>query len=357
MSLQVIKQPLVNINGHLSKWNSVHQPIEFELERRDASSVYVKRINGYINIKLSSNVPNSVKVGHLITFVTKTKPRTVKITKINYPNVIITDSTEAVNFTVVPIIFAESYRNYFVETEIYGVDSYDTYVKIGTCRNTASPNGIVRLSIQEWLKTQAKFENDFQYNKINKAVFGEGGRFNIRYRENYNGVAGNYTELSTLNLFYWTNSVKQIQESYGQNMGDYVPTRDDTRVNKAKFQSVFKEPTYFEGYPFSMNFIYSDNLLNYQITRKERTYNVNNVLISETTDNVLMSQKQKANRLMLKQGYTSNIHKIELWLESGDVTVKESMSENAIFETGVFSITKPLDTIRVPIINIETFPL
>lgn len=353
MSLQVIKQPLVDINGHLSKWNSVHQPIEFELERNDTSSVYVKKINGFINIKLSITVPNSVKVGHLITFKTKNKARTVKITKINYPNVIITDGTEGIDFGVVPVVFTESYKNYFVETEIYGVDSYDTYVKIGSCRNTATPDGKVKLSIQEWLKTQAKYENDFQYNKINKAVFGEGGRFNIRYRENYNGVAGSYTELSTLNLFYWTNSIKQIQESYGQNMGEYVPTRDNARVNKAKFQSVFNKPTYFEGYPFSMNFIYSDNLLNYQITRKEKTYNKNNTLIAETTDNVLMSQKQKSNRLMLKQGYTSSIHEVELWLEAGDVTVKDSNSENAIFEPGVFSVTKPLDSIRVQLVGIE----
>ena len=106
-------------------------------------------------------------------------------------------------------------------------------------------------------------QNDFLYNKINSKQFGEGSKFNIQIRENYNGISGKYSSLSTNSALFYSNSAKQIQEQYGYNMAEYVPTYDATRTVKAKFQSVFKRPTYFVGYPFSLNFLYSDNMLNY----------------------------------------------------------------------------------------------
>jgi hypothetical protein len=100
-------------------------------------------------------------------------------------------------------------------------------------------------------------------------------------------------------------------------MGSYVPTYDNARTDKAKFQSVFKRPTYFVGYPFSLNFIYSDNMTNSQLTRKEQTKDINGNTISNTTDNMNMAFRFTANRLMLKQGYTSNVKTVDIWLDAG----------------------------------------
>jgi hypothetical protein len=101
-------------------------------------------------------------------------------------------------------------------------------------------------------------------------------------------------------------------------MGSFVPTFDNTRTDKAKFQSVFNKPTYFVGYPFSLNFIYSDNMLNYQVIRKETTKDINGTTIATTSDNLNMNNRLYANRLMLKQGYTSNVKTIDIWLEAND---------------------------------------
>jgi hypothetical protein len=110
-------------------------------------------------------------------------------------------------------------------------------------------------------------------------------------------------------------------------MGSFVPTYDNSRTDKAKFQSVFKRPTYFVNYPFSLNFIYSDNMLNYQVTRKEQTKDINGNIIATTTDNLNMASRLFANRLMLKQGYTSNIKTVDIWLESDVATVVPSTYE------------------------------
>lgn len=348
MSLQVIKQPLVNINGHLSKWNSVHQSIEFQLQRNDFGLTYRQKVSGYVRLKINGSIPSSVQVGHTLSFKTLNVVKTAKITQLIQPNIIVTDSTVSGTVYGGSVNFTESYKNYFVETEIFGVDASNTYVSLGISRNTPTPEGIVKVSIQEWLRTQTEFENEFTYNAINKLIRSEGTRFNIRYRENYNGNTYAYSTLSSLNLFYWINSAKQIQEVYGSNMGAYVPTMDNARTDKAKFQSVFKRPTYFPGYPFSMNFIYSDNLTTYQIVRKEKTYNVNGTLIAETSDNLLMSQRQNANRLMLKEGYTSNVHSIDLWLESGALNPNDAFNNNGIFTPAVFNPFKPLESIFLP---------
>ena len=349
MSLQVIKQPIVSINGQLSKWNSVHQSIEFQLQRSDAVLTSRQKISGFVRLKIAGTIPSAVQVGHTLKFKTLNTITTAKVTQLIQPNIIVTDSTLAGTVYGGSVIFSDSYKNYFVETEIFGVDNSNVYVSLGISRNTPTPEGIVKVNVQEWLRTQTVFENQFTYNAINKMIKGEGTRFNIRYRENYNGNTFGFTTLSSLNLFYWTNSVKQIQEIYSQNMGDFVPTIDNSRIDKAKFQSVFKKPTYFPGYPFSLNFIYSENLANYSISRREITHDLNGNQIASTTDVLNMSQRQNANRLMLKQGYTSNVKTIDLWLESGSLNPNDAFNNNGIFTPAVFNPFKPIQFITLPI--------
>jgi hypothetical protein len=62
-------------------------------------------------------------------------------------------------------------------------------------------------------------------------------------------------------------------------------------------------------------------MLNYQVTRKEQTKDLNGNIIATTTDNLNMASRLYANRLMLKQGYTSNIKTLDIWLESNVAVV------------------------------------
>lgn len=347
MSLQVIKQPLVELNGriHLSKWNSLHHPIEFKLQRRDFELQSKTKVSGFVRLKINGTLPGSLAVGQNVSFMVGTIKTTAKVTQLIQPNIIVTDSTQAGSYYSGYVNLVDAYKNYFVETEIFGVNQSNVYVSLGISRNTPTTEGVIKMSVQEWLRTQAVYENQFLYNALNKMQRGEGTRFNIRYRECYNGNTYAFSSLNTLNLFYWTNSAKQIQEQYGFNMGDFVPSLDVDRTKKAKFQSVFKKPTYFKGYPFSLNFIYSDNLLNYNINKIEKTYNVNRVEVASTSDLLNMAQRQNSNRLMLKEGYTSNIKTVDVWLESGSINTNDTMNSDGIFVKDVFSPFKPLSPI------------
>lgn len=343
MSLKIVKQPLVSMYAQNSRWNSLHQPIEFQLKRIDFNLLSKQVVSGFVRLKINGTIPSSVKVGHKLKYITQGKTITATITQLINPNVIVTDSTLAGTSTFGSVNFTESFKNYFVETEIFGVNEAGQYISLGSSKNTPDSNDTIKISVQEWLKTQAKYENNFLYNAINKAMLNEGTSFNIRYRESFNGVYGSYCVLSDTNLFYWINSAKQIQDNFGFNMADYVPSIDSTRNEKAKFQSVFKRPTYFAGYPFSLNFIYSDNLTKYDLYRKERTLNVNQIEISNTSDKLNISQRQNANRLMLKGSYTSNVHFVELWIESGTINNKDEANGGVVYTDGVM---KGFDTLR-----------
>lgn len=345
MSVTITARPEKTINGHLTKWNSAHQPINFDLQRKDAA-VFMKTNNssGNILLRMSSAIPSTVAVGQRVYFSSNTQKYTLTITAIS-GIYITTDGTILGNVVGGFLNYVDAYKNYFIETRILNVDNSGTYVDLGRQKSKTDLTGLATVNVQEWIKTAVTFENKFLYNRINKRQPGEGSKFSIQYRENFNGVVGSYRVISGIN--YWTNSAKQIQEVYGRNMGEYTPTYDATRTAKAKFQSVFNRPTYFSGYLFSLNFIYSDNMLNYQLIRREITRDINGVQTNTTSDNLFTIERFFANRLMLKGGYSSDVKTVDVWLETGSVDAGSSTELISSYSTGLlFDPFRPAETIK-----------
>lgn len=327
MSVSVIEYPQKFVNGHLSKWQAAHQPITFKIQRQD-QSVYLRMLHadGFVRLKMNGVCPSTVSIGQSIMYSDGVTKRNWTIT-----NIITTSSSGYWIHTTGTITgavyggfvnFTDAYKNYFVETRILAVNQSIQYAEIGTSKNKVDLNGIANVNIQEWVRSKCEFQNEFNYDSINYAVIGEGGKYSIQFREIYNGVSLPYVNLGPLN--YWTNSAKQIQEIYGANMGEYVPTLDNSRTELAKFQSVFERPTFFVGWPFSLNFIWSDNMLNIAVTREEETFNVNGTTVAATSDALNPSHRFAANRLMLKDNYTSNVKTLDVWLNSTGVGIPYS---------------------------------
>lgn len=325
MSIALIKIPQTQVALHTSRWSSVHHPIEFQLQRKDQlfNSSFVSL--GGRTFVMIGGIPDSVAVGQTITIFPNAFQQgflhqqinraTAKITSIN-GNAIGTDLTRPFPPAGGYVLYPDAFKNYFVITDILGVDESNNYSLIGSVSSKSDINGIIKINVQKWVKSQAIYENEFLYNVINKLMLGEGSKFNAEYREAFNGEVLPKENINS--LYFWINSTKQIQEIYGSNMGDFVPTIDGTRTDKAKFQSVFDKPTFFPGYPHSLNFIYSNNIQNFQLTRHERQLDINGDLVgSETSDDIDHSQREFANRLMIAQGYPSNVKEVEVWIESG----------------------------------------
>lgn len=348
MSVQLLKKPEKAINGHLSKWNAAHQPIEFQLQRQDSSVVMKYKYSSpgaLVRIKLSSNVPSGVQVGQKIFY------QSPNGSSYNWTILEISGNVIGTNGTISGTVyggfvnFLDARRNYFIETQIYFVNSSNAFEYLGTARHRVDEKGIANVNIQRWIKTACVYENTFKYNAINKAIAGEGGKFSIRIQENYNNqkfILGPF-----LSLGYWTNSAQQVLSKYGSNMGEYVPTLDASRPEKAKFLTSFKRPTYFKGYPFSISFIYSDNLSNLQVIRKESQRTINDQEVVLNSDNVNPTQRFFVNRLMLKGDYPSSVKKVNLWLETGAILTASNIEYSSGYSNGdIFAPFDPVERIK-----------
>jgi hypothetical protein len=327
MSISIVKKPITLINGHKSKWLPAHQPITFEIQRRDATIMQFTGIkeNGVITkLRITINWDLNViqaKAGQRVV-IFKPVPVTLTIASIISSNVLDVYITSTNQIPTIYTLINFPDVNHYIETKVSYVNG-SVYNEIGSVKSKTDTNGIAKVSVQELLATKCINQNNFLYNALNLQQGGEGSRFNIQIRDFYNQKNIHpYTVLSNTNVMYYTNSANQIQDKYSYNMGSFVPTLDDTRTDKAKFQSVFKRPTYFVGYPFSLNFIYSDNMLNYQLVKKEQPKDINGNIVMTTTDNLNVASRDWANRLMLNQNYTSNIKTIDIWLETNGITTQ-----------------------------------
>lgn len=244
--------------------------------------------------------------------------------------------------------FLDAYENYYVETIVYGITIANAYYEVGTMVNKPGSDGISAVDTAAFLKTIVSFQDTFTYDQLNKRDETMSGRFNIQYREVYNGVAQAWSGVSSTLVYYFTNATKQVQQRYGSNVGEHVPfVNADTTEQKAKFLSDFAKPTYFPGFPFSLAFIYADTLAGLAVSKFERKKDLNGVAIATTEFELSTGQSLYVNRLMLEQGYDSSVKEVDVWLEAGGASCQQYFEEGYIAD-GYFEQQCGLPDIAIP---------
>jgi len=334
-----ITLPEEDVFDEVSQWQAVHHPIEFKLQRQDAQVSMRYQPAGFnTKIKIIGAVPLDVAVGQKIRYfdpIGEYHDFTILwITN----NTIHTDGTLTGTVYGGFVVFLAR-TDYYVQAEVFGIDIYNTYTELLTSNYSTDLKGQIKVNIYEFVRTLAVYENNFNYIEsgiINKAVEGEGGRYAVRWFEYYNGALQQTSNLEQVR--YWVNAAKQIGDLYGDNMAEYVPTADATRVDpdRAKFLTVFEKPTRFEGFPFSLSFIYSDNLTNLQITREEDHFDVNDISVNTESDNLDISYRFAVNRLNVSDAYPSDAESFDIWLESGSEYAGDGTQGENEYADGVF---------------------
>jgi hypothetical protein len=61
-----------------------------------------------------------------------------------------------------------------------------------------------------------------------------------------------------------------------------------------------------------------------------------------------MNSRGYSNRLMLKQGYTSNVKTIDVWLESNSATIWSPIQWTEDYSHEVFSPFEPFSPVTIP---------
>lgn len=312
-------------SGYESRWNCVHHPIKYKGTRKDL------RINTFFYsgvfsgsefltlINIVGSIPSDVSIGDEIFFSNTNGTITGNTTVLSKTATqLVCTKVNSVNFTggYVNIL---SRKNYAVEVKVYGVNNSNAYVLAGSGIYKTDAKGNFELNVQGFLKNLISFEDNFKYDVINKRFAELGSRFNISYREIWKGYEGTFSPLSSSSVFYWTNSTKQIQQKHNFNAGELVLFKENVI---GRFSSAFDIPTYFKGYPFSLTFIYSENIAGYPIARKEEQFDVNEDTVANTSDLLNISQNSFVNRLTIKKDYPTSVKQIDVWLELENTTVE-----------------------------------
>lgn len=309
-------------NDKLSRWAAVHHPMKFEIQRQDYPVYCSYNTTTYVLTAVITlgNVIDSFAAGDQIYIEVPNGSAIFTLASYSFPNTFVFEA-KPVSFVFNTYGFMNvlTRSNYFIRTQVWKVNAYNVYEYVGTSINKPNGSGRAQVDVSSFLKSAVDYDESFDYGQINKKDLSLGGGYNITYQENWKNYEGSYSGIGDTDLNFFVNAAKQIQDLYGSNMGEYVPFYLDTEPDpdtKAKFLSDFEKPTYFDGYPFSLSFLYSESLAGIVTTREEEQFDVNGVSIATSSDDLINTEVQNVNRLMIAQSYSSNVKEIDVWLAS-----------------------------------------
>ncbi len=315
--IAITSTPVRNVNDNASfpsRWFSVHQPMLFNIVRQDHPVSSVQVIGANYRIILPS-IPAGLAAGQRVWLKSGANNQLVTVTSITGLQVHIT-GTNLTAITVGGYInLIDARKNYYIEFKIFGVDANSVYFQVGTHDAKPSPDGSFSFDPHGYLKKLTGMGDRFPYNVLNKKQIDKGSRFNFTYQEFWTGSSTTPSTLATATTYYWVNGMRQLHDRYNFNFGAYVPF---ITLDTAKFLSVFKAPTYFPGFPFSLSFIWSDKVAGRLLQRVE-DYDVNDPGSPLVTTQLDHSQHSAVNMMMLAGGYPSTLKEIDVWLNDAGI--------------------------------------
>jgi len=313
MSITVTKYPKrTTTGGNVSKWVALHNPIIYELQRKDYTVLSVTKngnlfpaFKNTIRVKLNSPVvsPDTITEGDFIYIKSGVYDGVYEVGSVTSQSEFALQASFKGNSTGGFVNLNTVRENYHLQVEILGVnDSGTNYYVLGSANITASPAGVMKVDVHEWIKEVADYKNEYNYTTLNVKDKNLSNGFNIRFIETWETEDENNIQESTIvdsARHFFVNAAKQISEQYGQNMAIYCPFPNELDANKAKFLSGFEVPTIFRGYPFDLQFIYSDNISPYIIYSISEQYDLNGGLVASDNEKLDVAGILFVNRLRI----------------------------------------------------------
>lgn len=326
MAITIKSFPSANIQGNASNksyWVAVHHPVVWTFQRKDFAIIDVTDAgSGNSIIHLSAPAIAEAVVGDFIYLETDNYAAggsgsvggTFEITEINlsfnWVKIVNTMSTTNTNGW---INYVSARKGHRIETIVYSLDNSFTLTPIGTMVSVCSPSGIANANIMEYLKSLVDYKENFTFDTVIAEDTTLGGKYTIGYTEKYNTTSISYGSVDYLGDHNYVNASKQIQDVYGSNMAEYVPS---LIYEDAKFMSDFITPTYFSELPFALTFILSDKICHVfnseyfgidNLRKVEIYFDVNGNAISAINPDIYDSTSaENVNRLMLGNSIPAN---------------------------------------------------
>jgi len=331
MPLSIISTPEVDVNSNpalVGKYFSTNRPIKFGIQR-DADYAFS-------GITANSSTTATVTaVGFGANWATSLTPGTdfqIEITGSDIPDGLYTVTSDILigsNSFIIDItglgLFPGSYTagdlkiirlNYRVKTRVSVAGSV-----VGTAVNKLDTAYQTTTDISAFLKGSISYAEDYDFTTLNQKDTNKSNIFTLEFAESWAGYDGPFDAEGTGN-YYFMNSIKQLGSLYNGNMGEYTIFSNYSLPDpRALFLSDFKVPTYFEGYPFSLDFIFNADFAtgSFAIKKLEQRFNINNVSAGQTDYILSNTGKNYINRMALSGSYASTVNYLEVWLEKVSV--------------------------------------
>lgn len=347
MSVTITERPQRTVNAlipQVSRWTAVWHPVIFKAQRRDYAIADIQ-VNagsgGGMAVYVTGDATAEVEVGDFVYvfsnaagYASSYEVLDVYTTGSPLQTVIVIDAP----VITAASIDADSYVNitgrlaYFVEVRILEyttgspVELTDAYARF-----QPDATGLVKMDLQAWLQTMLAAVDEFDYLQVSAADPNLGQPFNIQVREFWK--VNGFTDWSTVtddNLHYVVNAARQVGDELGQNMGQFVIFPPDQASppqagSRGGFLTMFEEPVYWEGYPFDLGFIYSDEYdVQGTLIKTESLVNAAGTQVGLNLD-VLADGSGFVNRLTLQGGYASTVDRVCVTLraQGGDAYVDD----------------------------------
>ena len=332
MPLSIISTPEVDVNSNtntVGKYFSTNRPIKFGIQR-DADFAF-----SAINCN-STTVATVTATGFGAMWyetVTAGTDFEIEITGSDFPDGIVTVTSDiligsnsfTIDITGMGYTAANSFTggdlkivrtNYRVKTRISVAGSV-----VGTAVNKLDTSYQTITDVSAFLKGSISYNEDYDFTTLNLKDENKSNVFTLEFSESWSGYELAYDAEGTGN-YYFMNSVRQLGDLYNGNMGDYtIFSNYDIADPRALFLSDFEKPTYFDGYPFSLDFIFNADFAtgSFSIKKIEEPFNLNNVSAGSSNYTLSNTGKNYINRMKLEGSYASTVDYLEVWLEKVSV--------------------------------------
>ena len=232
-----------------------------------------------------------------------------------------------------------------------------TNVLIDTLYPKPDSTGLLTCDVSGVIQSTVKTEATIGQTVINKANKGISGSFKIGYGATYTVVfpASSYvvtipeipsSPVGNPQIYYWLAAARQIEgnmplsiNGIGQNMKEYVPK--ELVGSAAKFLTMFERPTYFEGFPFLLSFIYDEDFSSVYLERHQQDVDVNGANVGAETDNTLLISERKYVNQMKIRALNAGADGFDVWLETGGVVTNGYVKVGSIPKHGANEYSAP----------------
>ena len=268
MAITKLTDPSETIEGlEASYYIAAHNPMRWTLQRKDFAISGWANNGGNLQITISASAGMTAGDEVYLYSATIYTPGVYAISTVDDPTHITLVLTWSAAGSDGYVNVDSVIPNYYLEVEITDASA----VVLGIANFTPSSTGLVTVNISDWIRAQFSLDNDFAYDIINEEDLNIIQNFRLRWKEHWTGSSEAY---SGYDDYYWgVDAARQLQAPYGGNMGWYVLM--DGLV--ALFLSFFVKPTWFQGLPFDLSFIFSENISALTPSREIREYNLNDV--------------------------------------------------------------------------------